>query len=391
MSARPPLSLSLSLFLFTFVSSTPLSEDWLVSDLTQQTQPFFRDNSDGSWTLGNNLVSRTFRYGGPPGSGFGTIDFRSEMSDVSMIRAIDVEGYLSLDGKSYCLGSLIQTGTTYHAYLNRSAMGINFNPDGWDAVGHAVGAPQAPFPWAPGTRGSPATAQWPPAGLQVAFQLAPPASAPAAHQAVSVQLVYEIYPNIPLITKWVTVASKGPAAAGVVVTGLVPESVRLARQYSPFALGAQSPAGAGTWAPPPSLLYVQTDAAHGSQIQFLHDGAEPTDPGAVECRMLSNYSLGPGVVLRGGSGGGHGPHHHTPLHATLVGGGVAELVSFRTFELVTDSSDPERVGMGVKRLYRLWAPHAQENPIFFHATNSTDAGFRLEVDQLAAVGFEMLM
>jgi hypothetical protein len=274
--------------------------------------------------------------------------------------------------------------------LNRSAAGINFNADGWDAVGHTLGAPVAPFPWTPGTRGSPATSQWPPVGLQVIFQLAPPASAPAAHKAVAVQLIYEIYPNIPLLTKWVTVASNGSAAAGVVVTGLVPEVVRLARQYSPWALGAQSPAGAGTWVPPPSLLYVETDAAHGSQIQFLDDGAEPTDPGAVECVMISNYTIGPGVVLRGGAGGGE-HHRHSPLHPTWVGDGAAELVSFRTFELVTDTTDPERAGMAVKRLYRLWAPHAQENPIFFHATSTTDAGFQLEIDQMVAVGFEMLI
>ena len=89
------------------------SGDWLITDLTAETQPYFRDNGDGTWTLGNNLISRTFRYGGPPGSGFGTLDYRSEMADVSLIRAIDAEGYLSLDAKGYSLGTLIQTGTQY--------------------------------------------------------------------------------------------------------------------------------------------------------------------------------------------------------------------------------------------------------------------------------------
>ena len=47
--------------------------------------------------------------------------------------------------------------------------------------------------------------------------------------------------------------------------------------------------------------------------------------------------------------------------------------------------------MAVKRLYRLWAPHAQENPIFFHATDTSPKGFQLEIDQMAEVGFEMLI
>lgn len=254
---------------FISASLSVPSADWLVTDLTAETQPFFRNNNDGTWTLGNNLVSRTFLYGGPPGSGFGTIEYRSEMSDVSMIRAIDVEGYLSLDSQKYCLGTLIQTGTSYHAYLNRSAMGINYNPDGWGAVGHLVGSPVAPFPWTPGSRGSPASSQWPPVGLQVAFQLRAPASALAAHQAVSVQLIYEIYPNIPLITKWVTVASNGTAAKGVVVTGLIPETVRLARQYSPWALGSQSPAGAGTWVPPPPCSTSKQTQPMDHRFNFL--------------------------------------------------------------------------------------------------------------------------
>jgi hypothetical protein len=358
--------------------------DWLVADVAAQTQPYFRNNSDGTWTLGNGLVSRTFLYGAP-GTGFGTLDFFSESSQTSLLRAIDSEGYVSFDGVSYALGSIIQTGTYYHAYLNRSALGCVFNPAGWDVVNHTLGSPQAPFPWTPGTRGSPASAQWPPAGLQVAFNLRAPASVPAALRDVAVQLVYEIYPSMPLIAKWVSVFSVGSAAKGVVITGLVPETLRLARQFTPTNLGAESPAGAGSWAGMGSQLYVQTDAAHSSQVQWLADGAGPADPGAVETVLITNFTSGPGVVLQGGAA------PPRLLHRTRVGAGVAEFVSFRTFELVTDSYDPERIGMAVKRLYRLWAPHAQENPIFFHATDTSAAGFKQEIDQMAAVGFEMLI
>jgi hypothetical protein len=52
------------------------------------------------------------------------------------------------------------------------------------------------------------------------------------------------------------------------------------------------------------------------------------------------------VVLQGGAA------PPRLLHRTRVGAGVAEFVSFRTFLLVTDTYDPERIGMAVKRLYR---------------------------------------
>jgi hypothetical protein len=353
--------------------------DWLITKIN--TPPTFTQNGDGTWSLSNGLISRTFTFT----PGFGTVDFYSFTSETSLLRAIDEEGEVTLDDTTYALGGLIQTGTTHHAYLNRSAAGINFNPDGWDAQSWTLGAPTAPFPWTPGTRGSPADAQWPPLGLQLCVVLKPPASAVPQHKAISITLVYEMYAGVPFLTKWMTVNSTGPASAGVVVSGAVPERMRLGQEFTPFFNGALSPAAAGTFSQPPGRLYVQTDAAHGTTVQWGDDGAEPADPGAIECVLATNYTTGPGVILSGGAA-----HAHR-LHATLVGATVAEFVSFRTFEVVTDSTDPERVGMSVKRLYRLWAPHAQENPVFFHATDTSTTGFQTEVDQLAATGFEMLI
>ena len=267
-------------------------------------------------------------------------------------------------------------------------------------------------------------------------------------------LVYEMYPGAPLLSKWMVVDSGSAAAAGVQVTHAVPETLRLAQPYS---TQGQSIAG-------PSFLYVQTDQAHGTDVLWQQDSASGSSPGAVEGRLLTNYSSGPGVILtgKGGLGGPtnrwvlgandmyasvyadlanekfvrhgngqeeqeqneeeeeeeerhshahhqhshevhhhevhhHEVHHHSHehrnpvLHRTRIGSSVAEFVSFRTFLLVTDSADPERVGLSVRQLYRLLAPYALENPIFFHATETSDVGFKLEIDQMAAVGFEMLI
>lgn len=359
--------------------------DWLIAPPAAFPFPTFTNNNDGTYTLTNGLVSRTFRFtSGGGGAGFGTVDFRDEVADTSLLRAIESEGYLNLSGSVFALGSIIQTGTQFHAYLNRSAAGINFNADGFDAVSYSLSAPTAPFEWTPGTRGSPATSEWPPRGLQVSFALRAPASAPASVRAVAVTLTYELYPGIPLITKWASVTSNGTAATGLVINAIVTESQRLAAPYTSCSLGSQSPS-TSTWQAPSSLLYVATDQAHGTAITFATDSASVTDPGAVECVLQTTYTVGPGVILQGGAAPAH------MLYRTLVGAGVAEFVSFRTFELVLDSREPERTALATKRLTRLWAPHAQENPIFFHAVDTSDAGFKSEVDQLVATGFEMLI
>ena len=355
--------------------------DWLISPASSFPFPTFTQNADATWTLTNGLVSKTFMLGA---SGFGTIDYRDEISGTSLLRAIEPEGYISLSATNYTLGNLIQTGTFYHAYLNRSAPGININADAFSASTFTLGAPIAPFPWTPGTRGSPATAEWPPRGLQVAFALKAPASAPASVRAVAISVVYEMYPGIPLVTKWIAVGSNGTAAAGVTVDSVVAESVRLSGPYTSCALGEQSPL-TSTWTAPASLLYVATDQAHGTRIAFEVDGAAVSDPGAVECVLQTTYETGPGVVLRGGAAPAH------MLYSTRVGAGVAEFVSFRTFELVLDSRDAERTALATKRLFRLWAPWTTENPVFFHITDTTPDGFKNEVDQAVAVGFEMVI
>ena len=72
-------------------------------------------------------------------------------------------------------------------------------------------------------------------------------------------------------------------------------------------------------------------------------------------------------------------------------GGV--FTSFKTIELVLDSTEKERTGLAVRRLKRLLAPASQENPIFMHLTaNPTDTkAVEAAIDQMQAVGFEMII
>ena len=138
--------------------------DWLITNIT--TMPAFTKNSDNTYTLSNGLISRTFTFS----PGFGTVDFYSFNRQASLLRAIDVEGYLTLDNITYPLGGIMQATESY-AYINKSDPGIVANPQGWDYASWSLSAPVAPFPWTPGTRGSPKTAKWPPEGLTLSVNL----------------------------------------------------------------------------------------------------------------------------------------------------------------------------------------------------------------------------
>jgi len=55
------------------------------------------------------------------------------------------------------------------------------------------------------------------------------------------------------------------------------------------------------------------------------------------------------------------------------------------------SSDRERLNLALKRKMRLLAPHTQENPVFFHMISQNSTLFHDVVDQMADVGFEMII
>lgn len=93
------------------------------------------------------------------------------------------------------------------------------------------------------------------------------------------------------------------------------------------------------------------------------------DEGSIEPYLNCSYSLGPGA--------------HVNDNETFV--------SFRVMSLATDSDEVERQALAGHRTTQLLAPHTTENPVFFHATDVSAAGFKATIDQMAEVGFEMLI
>ena len=317
--------------------------------------------------LSNGLITREFLLS----PNFGTVGFRSESTGRSILRTIATEANITLDGIQYNIGGLSTTSST-HVYLNRSSMVITADPNAFQYTRYSQSEPLAPFHWEPGLRFSPMTGNWPPKGLHLQVDFKAPANVKIPqHADVTVSMHYEMYQGVPIIAKWMSISIDENTKSPVEINSVVVEYLPVQKPYAPWDYGFLSKPwelGSGMTG---SWLYVETDQAHGTDIDFIDDplmSAGASEP-ILRCTY---YPSGPGVILGNGT------------YKTMT-----EFESFRVIELVTDTDDRERVGLSRHRLTRLLNPQTQENPIFFHATNNTSSGFKQGIDQMAEVGFEM--
>jgi len=77
-----------------------------------------------------------------------------------------------------------------------------------------------------------------------------------------------------------------------------------------------------------------------------------------------------------------------PAQDILPGGTFA---SYRAWVLPFDSTDRERCGLAMRRMYRTIAPWVTENPLMMHLVTAHGDAVTNAIDQCAAVGFEMLI
>ena len=203
-----------------------------------------------------------------------------------------------------------------------------------------------------------------------------------------------MYDGIPLLSKWITIdmnrnnnnnnihltnyrSSREMLSSSIDVDVVVNKiTVELLSANAPF--GAYVTHGSYAFGAAP-LMITSTDQAHGAVCTWQDDWNADHDkiPGCPDCKdeggveplLNCTYTIGPGAHV-----------------------GVEEsFISFKAFELVTDSTDIERQMLSKHRVTALLAPHTTENPIFFHATDVIGKGFNDTVDKLAETGFEMLI
>ena len=332
-------------------------------------------------TLTNGLISRHFITKNELGNiALGTIDYRSETKQQSILRAVYPEAYVTLDGFEYPIGAMQSPPS--RSYLNTSNLTVL--PNFFYYSGYTKSSPVAPFHWMPGLRHSPSDGSWPPKGLTVSMTFKPPKNVQkSSHADILVIVNYEMYVGVPILAKWLTIENTG--STPVTVDSVVIEYLGVQKPYAPLSLSSMAhPWEHDTAATTASWLYVEANVPHGASIQLGVDSASASSPGADEPTLNCSYSIGPGIALAATSNEKKYSQGNPPIRDPL-----AKFDTYRVLELVTDSYDRERVALSRHRMTRLLAPQTQENPIFFHGTDSSTTGFKNSIDQMSAVGFEM--
>ena len=205
------------------------------------------------------------------------------------------------------------------------------------------------------------------------FEVRGPAEPAALSRLPDVDVRYELYDGIPLISKWVVVRNPGPDP--ITLDRITVESLALVETESrPSAL---SP---GRVRPYP-WLHVESDFACGGDgrviaadrgVSWVADAGFDTQVDydrATECLLDCTPENGPAVLIDPGD----------------------EFVSYRVFELAYDSLDRDRNSLALRRMYRTIAPWTTANPLQLHTTDSSDAGVRLAIDQAADAGFDLVV
>lgn len=346
------------LFVTGAVAAGSKTPDWLVTRVTTPVTAV-ADNKGEDLVLSNGLIRRTFRLG--PNAA--TIAYDNLMTGDSILRGVKPEAIVEINGRTFNVGGLL--GQVDYAYLRPEWVdSFTADPNALQFAGYEVGRTEARLAW--NRKRYSEDLPWPPPGASLTLRFEPPAG---QLPGVTVCVCYEMYEGIPLLAKWLEIRNDGPESirlntfineilAAVEYESLVGEPTHWELPNihieSDYAFGGDNPEMANKtihWAPDPQ---------YATQVNYLCK-----TPVMLECRP----PLGPDVNIEPGQ----------------------TFESFRTFELVHDSTERERRGLAVRKMYRTLAPWVTENPILMHVRSADPKSVRLAVDQCAEVGFEMVI
>ena len=334
------------------------SEDWLITD--QPTSAgVYRDGASGELVLANGLLQRRFRLA-PDGA---CVGYDNLMTGESVLRAVDPEVEVILDGVRYPVGGL--KGQEEFAYLRPERVdAMTSDPGAFHLVGIDTGRIEARFPW---KRVRPSEEKiWPPPGVVLRFHYEAPTP---RHAGVKITVHHALYDGLPVGAKWFTLENGSS------------KSVRLDRFTADILSAVEFESDVERperWEHP--NLHVETDFSCGG---FSPKSANQTVRWTPDSRHLTQVNYQRKTPNRLIVQPPRGPE------MTLAPG--EKFNSFRTWQLVHDSTDRERRGLAVRRMYRTIAPWVTENPVLMHVRRADPASVRLAIDQCAAVGFEMVI
>jgi hypothetical protein len=357
-NAKISMALTIVVSSASAVSGRSIDADWLVTPLDEPVR-VEKQLGGKEIVISNGLISRTFRLS-PNAT---TVAYDNLMTGESIIRGVKPEAIMELDGRQYEVGGLV--GQVEYGYLRQEWVDtFTGDPNAFQFKSLQIGRTEERFGWK--RKRYSADLPWPPPGASLQLHFEPPAG---KLKGVAATIHYEMYQGIPLLSKWLTISNDSDRAvrldtfiseilAAVEYESLVNEPDRW--EYpnihieSDYAFHGDDPKTADNttfWIPDPQ---------YNTQVNYVRRSP---------VMLNSRPPIGPDVTIEPGE----------------------TFESFRTYELVYDSTERERKGLALRRMYRTIAPWVTENPILMHVRRADPKSVRLAIDQCAEVGFEMVI
>jgi hypothetical protein len=336
----------------------PSAADWLIAPEGFKAG-VYRTNAANEIALSNGLVRRTWRL--RPNAA--TVGFDNLMTGASILRAVKPEAYVQLDWQAEtAVGGL--EGQPDGAYLDPQWLEqMRAEAKAFRCTGFRTGKTAERFAW----KRTPFSGiqPWPPPGASLTLRFEAGEQGPAG---ITILVHYEMFDGIPVLAKWLSIENH---------TG---RRVRLNRFVNEVLAAVEYASTVGEGEGNYPNILIESDYEFGGDIaananHTAHWKADPSYTSQV------NYELETPCLLEVYPPSG-------PEVDILPG---ESLETYRTFELVYDTTERERKGLEVRRMYRTLAPWVTENPLFFHVTRDRPAEVRRAIDQAADVGFEMVI
>jgi hypothetical protein len=321
----------------------------------------------------NGLIRRTWRL--RPNAA--TVGFDNLMTSASILRAVKPEAYVKLDWRAEMpVGGLV--GQPEGRYLIPEWLEqMTADPKAFRCTGFSVGKTKERFPWkrTPFSGDQP----WPPPGASLTLRFEPGDSGPSG---ITVFVNYEMFDGIPLLSKWLTIQNQ--SGRRVRLNRFVNEVL------APVEYGSSVDEG-GEHSP---NIYIESDYEFGGKEFALNHTVD--EFGGKEWGNFNHtvhWDADPDYTARVD----YKLQNPSLLHVHPPGGPEVDILpgetfeSYRTYELVYDSTERERMGLALRRMYRTISPWVTENPIYMHVTSTKPTAIRSAVDQAAEVGFEMVI
>lgn len=312
--------------------STPGMGDWLIDGSRAVAQVV---KTEHGLALQNGLVRREFREGT-------TVALDNLMTGESMLRAVKPEATFAVGGKTVWIGGL--EGQPDLAYLTPKWL------DAMKPADNSLRFVDYRSERTPGKNGVDLHLRY--AGL-----------------GYRAEVNYRLYDGMPLMEKSFDLVNESGVSA--TLEGFTSEILGLVEADSNVDSSVE-------WRRP--MINVVTDYSFAgmsinSSNRTVRWEIEPEYTTQVNyerktpCRLEVRCPLGPNVDLA------HGETFH----------------SFKAFELLQDSTDRERNGLAIRKMYRKVAPWVLDNPLMLHLTSTDPQVVHRAIDQAAECGFEIVI